>query len=167
MRSMTELFREQFEREVAINRRVLEHVPEGRPDWKPHEKSMPLGYLALLVATMPGWVGMAIAQDELDLNPPGGGNQPQTWSTQADLIKLGDEAVAKGREALGGTTDAHLETPWRLLVAGKTVMESPRYVVIADSLTHMAHHRGQLSVYMRLNGEAVPSIYGPTADEKW
>src|SRR5262245_29414472 len=120
MRSMTELFREQFEREVAINRRVRERVPEGRPDGKPHQKSMPLGYLALLVATMPGWVGMAIAQDELDLNPPDGGNKPQTWATRADLITLGEEAVARGRDALRGTSDVHLETPWRLLVAGNT-----------------------------------------------
>jgi uncharacterized damage-inducible protein DinB len=163
---MTELFREQLEREIPINRRVLERVPEGKPDWKPHEKSMPLGYLALLVAQMPGWVSMAIVQDELDIKPPGGSNQPQTWASRADLLKVGDEAVARASDALRGTSDAHLETPWRLLVAGQTVMESPRYVVIADTFTHMAHHRGQLSVYMRLNGEAVPSIYGPSADDK-
>jgi uncharacterized damage-inducible protein DinB len=166
MKKLTDVFAEQLEREAAINRRVLERVPEGRPDWKPHDKSMPLGYLSVLVATMPGWVGMAISQDELDLAPPGGSQRPQTWATRADLITLGDEAVSKARAALRGTSDAHLATSWRLLVGGNAVMESPRYVVIADTLTHMAHHRGQLSVYLRLNGAQVPSIYGPSADDR-
>ena len=166
MRSMTEVFVEQLEREAPINRRVLERVPEGRPDWKPHEKSMPLGYLAVLVATMPGWVGMAIAQDELDIAPAGGSNQPTSWNTRADLLRMGDEAIAKAREALRRTNDPHLETSWRLLVGGKTVMESPRYHVIGDTFTHLAHHRGQLTVYLRLNEEPVPSVYGPSADDR-
>ena len=166
MKSLTEIFAEQLDREAPINRRVLERVPEGRPDWKPHEKSMPLGYLSILVATMPGWIGMAIAQDELDIAPAGGSTQPTAWNTRADLLRMGDEAVAKAREALRGTNDAFLETSWRLLVAGKTVMESPRYIVIADTFTHMAHHRGQLTVYLRLNEAPVPSVYGPSADDK-
>ncbi len=164
---MTELFSAQIERESPISRRVLERVPEGRPDWKPHEKSMPLGYLATLVATMPSWMVMAIAQGELDLDPPGGSTyRPGEWKTTRDLVRMLDESAAKAREALAATSDEHLMTSWRLLVAGRTVSESPRYVVIADTFTHMAHHRGQLSVYLRLNGVPVPSIYGPTADEK-
>ncbi|MGH2625978.1 MAG: DinB family protein [Anaerolineales bacterium] len=165
MKEMTDLFSEQLEREAAINRRPLERVPEGRPDWKPHEKSMPLGYLSILVATMPSWIAMAITQDELDLNPPGGSNKPPTWNTTRELLQMHDESVAKSREALRSTSDAHLETPWRLLVGGQVVMESPRYVVIGDTFTHLAHHRGQLTVYLRLNGVAVPSIYGPSADD--
>jgi hypothetical protein len=163
----TEFFAAQVEREGAISRRVLERVPEGRPDWKPHEKSMPLGYLAQLVATMPGWVKMAIRQDELDLNPPGGSppKGPAT-DTTAKLLAANDESVAGALEALRGTADSHLATPWKLLVAGKVVLEQPRYVVIADTLTHLAHHRGQLTVYLRLNGAPVPSVYGPSADDR-
>jgi len=163
---MTDFFTAQLERETPISRRVLERVPEGRPAWKPHEKSMPLGYLSTLVATMPSWVAMAITQDELDLNPPGGSKfKPQEWETTRELLQAHDESVVKGRDALRNTTDEYLTTPWKLLVGGRVVMESPRDVVIADTFTHLAHHRGQLSVYLRLTGAAVPSIYGPSADD--
>jgi len=164
---ITELFAAQLEREAAVSRRVLERVPEGRPGWKPHEKSMPLGYLSMLVATMPSWIGMAVTMDELDLNPPGGGGpRPTEWRTVRELLQAHDDAVAKAREALRGTTDAHLMTPWKLLVAARVVLENPRHVVIADTFNHLAHHRGQLSVYLRLNSVPVPSMYGPTADDK-
>lgn len=162
----TEFFAAQLEREAPISRRVLERVPEGRPDWKPHEKSMPLGYLSQLVATMPSWLTMAVLQDELDLQPPGGsGFKPPATETTAKLLAAHDEAVAKALETLRATTDTHLATPWKLLVGGQVVMEKPRYEVIADTFTHLAHHRGQLTVYLRLNGAPVPSIYGPSADD--
>jgi hypothetical protein len=162
---LNELYASQLEREAAISRRVLELVPVERPDWKPHPKSMPLGYLAYLVASMPTWLGHAITLDELDLNPPGGpGFQaPAVRSTQ-ELLQVHDEAVGKARAALGGATDEFLQTPWKLLVAARVVWEAPRHVVIEDTLTHLAHHRGQLSVYMRLNEVSLPSIYGPSAD---
>jgi len=164
---MTEFFVAQLEREGPISRRLLERVPEGRPAWKPHEKSMPLGYLATLVATMPTWIAMAIDQDELDLNPPSGPKwKPKEWTKRAELLQMLDEAVEQAKASLGKSTDGHLTTTWRLLVAGHVVSESPRHVVIADTLTHLAHHRGQLSVYMRLNDVPLPSIYGPTADER-
>ncbi len=163
---MTELFLAQLDREAGPTRRAVERVPEGRNDWKPHEKSMPLGYLAALVASMPSWVAMTIDLDELDLNPPGGSpNTPRASNTTRELLRTVDESVARSREALSKTTDAHLLTPWRLLAAGRVVLEHPRHVVIADSFTHLAHHRGQLTVYLRLNGAAVPAIYGPSADE--
>lgn len=162
----TEFFAAQLEREAPLSLRALERVPEGRPDWKPHEKSMPLGYLSQLVATMPNWIAMAVQQDELDLKPPSGaGYKPPPTDTTAKLLAAHADSVAKGLEALRKTTDAHLETPWKLLVGGRVVMEKPRYEVIADTFTHLAHHRGQLTVYLRLNGAPVPSIYGPSADD--
>jgi uncharacterized damage-inducible protein DinB len=162
-----DLFSAQLEREAAISRRALERVPEGRADWKPHEKSMPLGYLATLVATMPSWIAMMIKQDELDLNPPGGGGyKPPATGTNRELVQAHDQSVSSAREALRGTSDEHLMTTWRLLVAARVVQESARHVAIADTFTHLAHHRGQLSVYLRLNDVPVPTIYGPTADDK-
>jgi len=164
---MIDFFSAQLEREAAPTRRVLERVPEGRPDWKPHEKSMPLGYLAQLVATMPSWIAMQITQDELDLSPPSGpGYEPPSTDTNRALLQAFEDSVAKAREAVRNTTEEHLATPWKLLVGGHVVLENPRHVVIADTFTHLAHHRGQLTVYLRLSGVPVPSIYGPSADEQ-
>ena len=164
---LTDLFLAQLKRETAISLRVLQRVPEGKSDWKPHEKSMALGYLASLVATMPGWIAMAILQDSIDFSPPGGSSyQRPEWKTTKDLAQMLEESAAKAQEALAGTNDQHLMTPWRMLAAGRLVDESPRHVVISDTFSHIGHHRGQLTVYLRLNGALVPSVYGPTADER-
>lgn len=164
---LIEFFVAQLDREAAITRKTVAKVPEGKPDWKPHAKSMPMGYLTNLVATMPAWIELAIARDELDLNPPSGQKfeTPATPTTKA-LVDAHDAAVAKARAALQGTSEEHLLTPWKLLVGGKVVQESPRYVVIADTFTHLAHHRAQVGVYLRLNETAVPSVYGPSADDR-
>jgi uncharacterized damage-inducible protein DinB len=163
---MTDLFLAELEREAVPTRRILERVPEGLHDWKPHPKSMTMGYLCLLVATILSWVEMTINQDELDLNPPGGQRRPQELRTSAELVAALDGHVAKARQTLESTTDAHLMTPWRLLFAGQVVMEQPRHVVLRDSVfNHLAHHRGQLTVYLRLNNVPVPAIYGPSADD--
>src|SRR6185436_3181045 len=104
---------------------------------------------------------------DLDLNPVGGKPyRAAAAATTVELLQTLDESVAKSRQALKATNDDFLMTPWKLLVAGKVVMESPRHAVIADTFTHLAHHRGQLTVYLRLNEIAVPSIYGPSADDK-
>ena len=163
----TEFFAAQLEREAPISKRTLGRVPEGKPDWKPHEKSMALGYLAQLVATMPNWIALTVQEDELDLRPVSGkGYKPPATDTNVMLLAAHDDSVKKAMEALRNTTDQHLATNWKLLVGGQVVIESPRYVVIADTFTHLAHHRGQLTVYLRLNNAPVPSIYGPSADDK-
>ena len=163
---MTELFVAQLDREIPLSRRVLQRVPEGRQDWKPHEKSTPLWYVAHLVASMPTWATMAVLQDSLDLNPTGGSRRPEPWKTTAELLQLFEESSRKAREAIGGATDEHLLTTWKLLAGGRTVSETPRHVVIADNFSHMAHHRAQLTTYFRLLDIPVPSVYGPTADER-
>jgi uncharacterized damage-inducible protein DinB len=164
----TEIFLADLDREAPISRRVLEQVPEGKFDWKPHERSMPLGYLAMMVATMPEWLGMVLGMDELDIAPKDGPKfTPPPLKTPADLIRALDAAVEKGRAALRGTDDARLRTPWRLLSGGQVLQETPRHVQIRDGvLSHWVHHRGQLTVYLRLLGAKIPSIYGPSGDEK-
>jgi uncharacterized damage-inducible protein DinB len=163
---LTQLLLEELDREAPRTRRVLEAVPRGRDDWKPHDKSMPLGRLAGLVATMPSWVSLIINQNELDLNPPGGRGQYQQPSTDS-LVDAHDRDVAKAREALAGTTDEYLlTTNWKLLFSGKVVADTPRHIVLRDTFNHLAHHRGQLTVYLRLNEEKVPAIYGPSADDQ-
>jgi uncharacterized damage-inducible protein DinB len=164
---MTDVFLSQLDSESARTRRALERVPEGRDDWKPHDKSMPLGRLAMLVARMPSWITMIINQDELDLNPPGGSNIDQKpLRTSAELVQAHDEGVAQARKALQGVTEDQLMKPWRLLVSGKVVNEEPRHVVLRDTFMHLSHHRGQLTVYQRLNDVPVPAIYGPSADDQ-
>jgi len=157
---------EQLEREGPRTKRVLEKVPEGRDDWKPHDKSMPIGRLAHLVATMPSWFAMIINTDELDVQPKGGSNVDQRpLRTPAELVAAHDKGMAEAREALRKASEEHLAKSWKLLAGGKTVAEDPRHVVLRDTLMHLAHHRGQLTVYLRLNNAPVPSVYGPTADD--
>jgi uncharacterized damage-inducible protein DinB len=163
---LTDLLLAELDREAARTRRALEQVPLGRDDWKPHSKSMPLGRLAGLVASMPSWVSLIIDQDELDLTPPDGSGQYQQPSTDA-LVAAHDRNVAKARESLAEVDDAFLfTTNWRLKAGGHVVLNDPRHVVLRDTLNHLAHHRGQLTVYLRLTDRTVPAIYGPSADDQ-
>ena len=163
---MTEWFLAELESEARKSRRVLEQVPSGKRDWKPHDRSMNFGYLSDLVANIPSWVAMAITLDELDIAPKDGSSQkPVPLNTSAELVAALDKAVAQARAALQQTTDAHLETKWRLLAGGHVALEQPRHEVIRDTFLHSAHHRGQMTVYLRLLGAKVPSVYGPTADD--
>jgi uncharacterized damage-inducible protein DinB len=162
----TEWLLAQLESEAPRTRRALENVPEGRDDWKPHDKSMPLGRLAMLVATIPTWVNLIVNQDELDVAPKAGHPDRKPLRTRRELIEAHDKAVDEARRTLRATSDEHLKTPWRLLAGGEVKSEEPREVVLRDTMMHMAHHRGQLTVYLRLNDALVPSIYGPTADDK-
>jgi uncharacterized damage-inducible protein DinB len=128
---------------------------------------MPLGCLAALVATMPSWLATMIKLDELDINLTEGSKyRPRVRQTRLELLQALDESLGESRQALAGTTDEHLMKPWRFVVAGRVVSEQPRHVMMRDAaLNHLAHHRGQLTVYLRLNDVPVPAIYGPSADE--
>ena len=164
---MTEWFLAELESEAAKSRKVLEQVPSGKRGFKPHERSMEFGYLSELVANIPAWVGMAITMDELDIAPKSGpSHKPAPLNSSVELVAALDKAVAQAREALQKTSDAHLQTGWRLLAGGQLAFEQPRHQVIRDTFLHSAHHRGQMTVYLRLLGAKVPSIYGPTADDR-
>jgi uncharacterized damage-inducible protein DinB len=164
--TLTQLFIAELEREAPRTRRALEQVPLDRDDWTPHPKSMPLARLAGLVASMPSWIALIIEQDELNLTPPPGQSTYQQPATNT-LVAVHDAHVEKGRESLSTTTDQFLMTTnWRLLAGGQVVMNQPRHVVLRDTLNHLAHHRGQLTVYLRLSGQTVPAIYGPSADDQ-
>jgi len=167
--TLRELFLETLKREEQGTRKALERVPEGQNDWAPHEKSMKLGYLASLVATMPSWIDIMIMQDELDFAPVGENkNRPVEWKKVSELVATFDESMKKARGALESTTDEHLLTNWKLKAAGHLITDEPRYINIQQGmLTHWAHHRGQLTVYLRLKDAAVPALYGPSADEKF
>ena len=128
---------------------------------------MIFGYLADMVATIPTWITMEIERDELDVAPPKGqGTKPEPKETSEDLVTALDEAAAGARAALEKTTDEHLRTNWKLLAGGQVVMEQPRYVMIQETINHWAHHRGQMTVYLRLMGQKVPALYGPSADDQ-
>ena len=152
-----------IDRETPITKRVLEGVPEGRDDWKPHEKSMPLGGLATHLSNLPNW-GTTILNDvsyDLATGPP---NLTQAAS-RAEVLSHFDAATARTRTALD-KTDAELAAQWKLKRGDQELFSLPRSVAFRMFvLYHIVHHRGQLSVYLRLNDVPVPAIYGPTADE--
>lgn len=161
------LFLNELEREVARSRRALEQVPDGKHDWKPHETSMVFGYLAEMVATIPTWLTMMIRQDRFDIAPKGGPQHPrQPMHTSAEYLAALEKSAAEARTALEGTSDAHLQTHWQLLAGGQVVSDMPRYAMMRDTINHWAHHRGQMTVYLRLMGATVPALYGPSADDK-
>jgi uncharacterized damage-inducible protein DinB len=161
---LTDLFIAEMEREAKGTRRALENVPSGKGDWKPHAKSFSLGQLATLTSRMPSWMDMIINMNDLDMGNEG--ERPKMLTTAAELVAAHDEALSKGLGALRNTTDEHLMTNWRLLMKGAVMLDSPRHIVIRDTIGHLAHHRGQLTVYLRLLDAPVPAIYGPSADDQ-
>ena len=153
----------EFDREMTTTRKVLERVPEDRFEWKPHAKSFSLGALAAHVAMLPAWGEETLRRSDFDL---AGGRTQAAPASNAELLAAFDTRVAAARSALAGRTDAELLEMWTLKRNGRTVFSMPKTVVLRSFvLSHLIHHRGQLSVYLRLLDVAVPSIYGPSADE--
>jgi uncharacterized damage-inducible protein DinB len=156
----------EFDYEMANTRKTLERVPDEKFSWKPHDKSSPMGNLATHLANLPSWGTLAVSSDSFDLAPGGQPvKTPQLNSTEAVLAKF-DENVAATRAAIASANDEDLFKPWTLLSNEKTIMTLPKIAVLRSFvMNHMIHHRAQLGVYLRLNDIAVPSIYGPSADE--
>lgn len=163
---ITEYLRAQLDREIERSQRSLERAPEGKYDWKPHEKSMIFGYLANMVATIPTWIAIQINQDELDVAPASGSAmEPKRLDSRSELVAALKKSAAGARAAFEKTNDEDLKTYWRLLARGNVVMEAPRFEMIQDTINHWTHHRGQMTVYLRLMGAKVPALYGPSADD--
>lgn len=157
----------EFDHEMTGTRKTLERVPYDKLDWKPHDKSMEMGSLATHLSNIPTWAVHAIGLDSLDLAPDGDPMPPvERPGSQAELLAVFDDNVAKARAAIAGASDAELFKPWSLLHSGKTILTLPKVVVLRSFvMNHAIHHRAQLGVYLRLNDIPVPSIYGPSADE--
>lgn len=153
----------EFDLEMATTRKLLERVPSDRGTWKPHEKSFPLGHLAQLVAWMPGWIGRTLRDTAIDLASGSG----YSFQPTEVLLRDFDRNVDDARRALASVTGDSLDVPWSLRMGDKVLFTSPRGPVVRSHLNHLIHHRGQLTVYLRLLDVPLPSIYGPTADEKW
>jgi uncharacterized damage-inducible protein DinB len=164
---LSELYLPEFDHEMVSARKTLERIPEDKLSWKPHEKSMPLDRLAGHVAELAGWAVPAILQDSLDFMPPGGPPfQPTIAKSRAHVLEVFDKNREQSRQAIAGASDEHLMKNWSLLRGGQTLMTMPRFAVLRSfCLNHIIHHRAQLGVYLRLNNVAVPSVYGPSADE--
>lgn len=158
----------EFDHEMANTRKTLERVPEGKPDYKPHAKSMPLARLAGHVAELPMWGVTTLTQESFDFAPAGQPPfQPTVMTTRAKLLELFDDGVAKTRAALAAVSDDAWQKPWALLSGGNTIFSMPRLAVWRSFvMNHIVHHRAQLGVYLRLNDVPVPALYGPSADEQ-
>jgi uncharacterized damage-inducible protein DinB len=157
----------EFDHEMANTRKTLERIPTDKLDWRPHEKSMTLRNLATHLANLPSWTALAINEDTFDLAPPGAPLPPTPPVNSAEeAVEVFDKNIAAARAALASASDEQLLKPWTLLHGGKTVFTMPKMDVLRGFvMNHSIHHRAQLGVYLRLNDVAVPSIYGPSADE--
>lgn len=153
----------EWEAEMQTTRKLLERVPSEQGQWKPHEKSFALGHLAQLVSSMPGWITRTLREDSIDLAEGGG----YSFQPTGALLDAFDENAKHATAALGEVTGGDLQRPWSLVMGDHVLLTLPRGVAARQHLNHLIHHRGQLSVYLRLIDVPLPSIYGPTADEKW
>lgn len=159
----------EFDHEMATTRRTLERIPEDKPDWKPHEKSMSMGRLAGHLAELPSFVGTALRDDSFNIRPAGGNpssRKPLFMTSRKQLLEDFDRNVAELRATLASASDETLMKTWTLFAGDKTIFSAPRIGVIRSfCLNHVIHHRAQMGVYLRLNDVPVPSVYGPSADE--
>jgi uncharacterized damage-inducible protein DinB len=153
----------EFDLEMATTRRLLERVPSDKGEWKPHPKSFSLGHLAQLVSIMPSWLTRMIRDPEIDLGKSSGYSYESTETLLANF----DKHVREARETIASAKDPTFDEAWSLKMHGQILFTQPRGDAVRGTINHLVHHRGQLTVYLRLLDVPIPSIYGPTADEKW
>lgn len=163
-----DLLRQELDLEAEFTRKHLERVPMDQVDFKPHEKSMTLGWLATFTAILLSWGRLTLAQNEHDVAPPGAPQQrPPIAKTTDELLAIFDKNVADTRAALDKLTDDALDETWTLKAAGNTIFARPRGLVYRTYImNHLVHHRAQLGVFLRMLGVAVPAVYNDSADEK-
>jgi uncharacterized damage-inducible protein DinB len=152
----------EFDQEMTTTRHVLERVPSDKGEWKPHPKSFPIGHLAQLIAGMPGWSAKVARGENIDLTKGGG----YSFEPTEKLVAMFDQNVAETKTAVGAMKESDLEKPWSLMMGERVLFTSPRWEVLRQNMGHLSHHRGQMSVYLRLLDIPVPAIYGPSADDR-
>jgi uncharacterized damage-inducible protein DinB len=164
---ITDALLPEFDHEMGTLRRVFDRVPEAQLTWRPHAKSMSMGELCAHLANIPFWCTATLRATSLDLDTIADDARPKSPASRAELLKTFDDKLTTARELLAKTTDGELMVPWTLTKGDETFFTMPRVMVLRTFvLNHLIHHRGQLSVYLRLNDVPVPPIYGPTADEQ-
>jgi len=151
----------EFDSEMGTTRRVLERVPSDKGEWRPHPKSFPIAHLAQLIAGMPSWITRTLQAPSLDISQFKG----YTFEKTETLLDVFDKNVHDAHEALAAATDEAFAAPWSLVRGDQVFFTLPTGVVVRQNLNHLVHHRGQMTVYLRLLDIPVPSVYGPTADE--
>ncbi len=160
--TIAEMVGPEFDQEMAITRRLLERVPSDKGAWKPHPRSFSLGHLAQLISWMPAWITNAIRETSLDLST----GPKYSLETTATLLREFDENVRSAREAIASSVDTDYAVMWSLTRGDAVLWTAPRAIIVRNNISHIVHHRGQLSVYLRLLDIPIPPIYGPTADER-
>ena len=156
----------EFDNEMKNTRKTLERVPDEKFDWKPHDKSFPMGGLATHLANLPSWGSLTLSSESFDVAPEGKPVKTPELNSTREVLQKFDENAAATRAAIVAASDEDLFKPWSLQSNGKTLMTMPKIAVLRGFvMNHMIHHRAQLGVYLRLNDIPVPSIYGPSADE--
>jgi uncharacterized damage-inducible protein DinB len=162
--TISEILLPEFEYEMGNTRKMLEVIPEEKFSWKPHDKSMALGRLASHVAEMANWATVVTTTEKLELSPS---DKPFNAATRAELLEAFDKNVASGKKAIAGASDEAMGKTWTLVYGGQPVFSQPRAGVMRGMvMSHLIHHRGQLSVYLRLLNVPIPGMYGPSADTK-
>ena len=160
---LSQMLLPEFDEEMKNTRKMLECIPDGKFDYKPHPKSMTLGQLATHVAQMAEWAGTTMEVELLEFGPE---FQPPLAKTRAELLQMFDKGLADARQKISAASDADWQKIWTLKFGGQTIFSMPRSAVVRGMvLNHMIHHRAQLGVYLRLNNVAIPGMYGPSADE--